>query len=86
MPASYILKEVRRIALSSRRNIEKAGNMMTMSSKIMFAMKKEMKTGNAGISAWVYYDPNRDWKGRTAFYSSLKERIDNLSSRIVRKW
>ena len=37
-------------------------------------------------TAWVYYDPSRDSKERTVFYSSLKERMDRLSSRTVRKW
>ncbi len=31
MPASYTMKEVRRLALSSRKAIEKAGNMISIS-------------------------------------------------------
>ncbi|MCL4480793.1 MAG: transposase [Candidatus Thermoplasmatota archaeon] len=84
MPASYTMKEVRRLALSSRKTIEKAGNMITMSGEIMFAVKKTVKIGNVDISAWVYYDPGRDSSERTVFYSSLKERMDRLSSRTVR--
>ena len=86
MPASYTLKEVRRLALSSRKTIEKAGNMISISGEIMFAVKKTVKIGNVDISAWVYYDPERDSRERTVFYSSLKERMDRLSSRTVRKW
>lgn len=86
MPASYAVKEVRRLALLSRKTIEKAGNMITMSGEIMFAVKKTVKIGNVDISAGVYYDPGRDSRERTVFYSSLKERMDRLSSRTVRKW
>jgi transposase len=86
MPASYTLKEIRRLALSSRKTVEKAGNMITMSGEIMFAVKRTARIGNVNISAWVYYDPERDSRERTVFYSSLKERMDRLSSRIVRKW
>ena len=86
MPASYTMKEVRRLALSSRKTIEKAGNMISISGEIMFAVKKTVKIGNVDISAWVYYDPERDSRERTVFYSSLKERMDRLSSHTVRKW
>ena len=86
MPASYAVKEVRRLALLSRKTIEKAGNMITMSGEIMFAVKKTVKIGNVNISAWVYYDPDMDGRERTVFYSSLKERMDSLSSRTLRKW
>ena len=86
MPASHIMKEIRRLALSSRKTIEKAGNVITMSGEIMFAVKKTVKIGNVDISASVYYDPGRDSRERTVFYSSLKERMDRLSSRTVRKW
>ena len=86
MPASYTMKEVRRLAFSSRKTIEKGGNMITMSGEIIFAVKKTVKIGNVVISSWVYYDPGRDSSERTVFYSSLKERMDRLSSRTVRKW
>ena len=86
MPASFTLKEIRRLALSSRKTIEKAGNMITMSGEIMFAARRMANIGNVDISAWVYYDPGRDSRERTVFYSSLKERMDRLSSRTVRKW
>ena len=86
MLAYYTMKEVRRLALSSRKAIEKAGNMINMSGEIKFAVKKTVKIGNVDISAWVYYDPGRDSWERTVYYSSLKERIDRLSSRTVRKW
>ena len=86
MPASYTMKEIRRLALSSKKTIEKAGNMISMSGEIMFAVKRTARIGNADVSAWVYYDPERDSRERTVFYSSLKERMDRLSSRTVRKW
>ena len=34
MPASYTMKEVRRLALSSRKAIEKAGNMISGGSRL----------------------------------------------------
>ena len=68
MPASYNMKEIRRLALLSRKTIEKAGNMITMSGEIMFAVKKTVKIGNVDINAWVYYDPVMDMKERTVFY------------------
>ena len=86
MPASYNMKEIRRLALSSRKTIEKAGNMITLSGEIIFAVEKTAKIGNVDISAWVYYDPGRDSMERTVFYSCLKERMDRLFSRTVRKW
>lgn len=60
--------------------------MIRMSGGIMFAMKKSLKIGNAVISAWIYYDHERDKRERLAFYSPLQDRIDKLSSRTVRKW
>ncbi|MGP6238841.1 IS1634 family transposase [Cuniculiplasma sp. SKW4] len=86
MPASYTLKEIRRLALSSRKTVEKAGNMISMSGEIMFAVKRDIRIGNTDVSAWVYYDPERDSRERTVFYSSLKERMDRFSTRTVRKW
>ena len=86
MPASYTMKEVRRLALSSRKTIEKGGNMISISGEIMFAVRKTVRTCNADVSAWVYYEPDRDRRERSAFYSSLKERMDRLSSRTLRKW
>ena len=66
--------------------MEKSGNMVSMSGEIMFAVKRTARIGNADVSAWVYYDPERDSRERTVFYSSLKERMDRLSSRTVRRW
>jgi transposase len=86
MPSSYTLKEIRRLALLSRKTMEKAGNMISMSWEIMFAVKRTARIGNTDVSAWVYYDPVMDMEERTVFYSSLKERMDRLSSRTVRKW
>ena len=86
MPASYTLKEVKKLALSSRKTIEKGGNMISMSGEIMFAVKRTARIGNTDVSVWVYYNPDRDSRERTVFYSSLKERMDRLSSRTVRKW
>ena len=86
MPASYTLKEVKKLALLSRKTIEKGGNMISMSGEIMFAVKRTARIGNTDVSVWVYYDPDRDSRERTVFYSSLKERMDRLSSRTVRKW
>jgi transposase len=86
MPASYTLKEVKKLALLSRKTIEKGGNMISMSGEIMFAVKRTARIGNTDVSVWVYYNPDRDSRERTVFYSSLKERMDRLSSRTVRKW
>lgn len=57
-----------------------------MSGEILFKVKKTVKIGNVDVSAWVYYDPDRNSRERTLSYSSLKERMDRLSSRAVRKW
>lgn len=86
MPASHTLKEVRRLSLSSRKTIEKGGNMISISGEIMFAVRKTVRTGNADVSAWVYYQPDRDSRERSLFYSFPKERMDRLSSRTLRKW
>ena len=59
--------------------------MITMSGEIMFAVKRTARIGNADVSAWVCYDPERDSRERTVFYSSLKEGMDRLSLRTVRK-
>ncbi len=60
--------------------------MISISGEIMFAVRKTVRTCNADVSAWVYYEPDRDRRERSAFYSSLKERMDRLSSRTLRKW
>ena len=65
--------------------MEKAGNMISISREIVFAVKRTARIGNADVSVWVYYDPKMDSRERTMFYSSLKERMDRLSSRTVRK-
>ena len=51
----------------------------------MFAVRRIVKISNVDVSAWVYYDPDRDNRERTVFYSSLKEMMDRLSSSTVRK-
>ncbi len=86
MPASYTMKSIRSIALQYRKTIERGENMISISNEIMFAFKKRVKIGSVELNAWIYYDPERDKIERKAFYSSLKERIDRLSSRTVRKW
>ena len=45
------MKEVMRLALSSRKTIEKSGNMIIMSGEIMFAVKRTVNIGNVDISA-----------------------------------
>ncbi len=48
-------------------------------------MKKTNKIGKTDVSVLVYYDPERESRERTVFYSSLKEGMDRLSLRTVRK-
>ncbi|MGP6207395.1 hypothetical protein ACNF42_05130 [Cuniculiplasma sp. SKW3] len=85
MPASYTHIEIRRLDLLSRKAIEKGRNMISISGEIMFSVRKTVRTGNTDVSAWVYYHPERDSMERSLFYSSLKERMDRLSTRTVRK-
>ncbi len=63
-----------------------AVNLISMSVEIRFAVRRTARIGSTDVSAWVYYDPERDSRERTVFYSSLKERIDMLPSRTVRRW
>lgn len=86
MPASYTMKAIRSIALLYRKTIERGENMISISGEIMFAVKRSVQIGSVELNAWIYYDPERDKIERKAFYSALKERIDRLSSRTVRKW
>lgn len=86
MPASYTVKEVKKLALHARKTIEKGGNMIRLSGDILFAQKHELNIGQNTISAWVFYDPERDKRERIAFYSALQERMERLSGRSVRKW
>jgi transposase len=86
MPASYTMKEVRSLALLSRKTIEKGGNMIRTFGEILFAQKKAFRMGNLEINAWVYYDPDRDRRERLAFYSALQDRVEKVLSRSVRKW
>lgn len=86
MPASYTVNEVGRLALLSRRTIEKGGNMIRISGEILFAQRRKLRLGQSDVNAWVYYDPDRDKRERISFYSALQERIERISSRSVRKW
>ena len=86
MPASYSVKEVKRIALLSRRSIEKGGNMIRISGDIVFVQRQEIRIGKSLVNAWVYYAPGRDKMERVSFYSALHDRMDQLSRRKVRRW
>ena len=86
MPASYSVKEAKRIALLSRRSIEKGGKMIRISGDIIFAQRREIRIGESLVNAWVYYSPGRDKMERVSFYSALHDRMDQLSRRKVRRW
>ena len=49
MPPPYTVKEIWRLALSSRKTIEKVGNMISISWEIMFAVKKTARIGNTDV-------------------------------------
>ncbi len=86
MPATYSLNEVKRIALLSRRTVERGSNMIHISGSIIFAEKHKLRVGEHEINAWVYYDPERDMRERSGFYLSLHERTESLKKRKVREY
>ncbi|MCL4315111.1 MAG: hypothetical protein M1454_05245 [Candidatus Thermoplasmatota archaeon] len=42
LPTSYAMKEIRGLALSSRKTVEKAGNIISISGEIMFTLFLEI--------------------------------------------
>ena len=52
-PAPYSMKEVKNLALLSRKTIEKGGNMIRMSGEIMFAYEKVLIIGNRDVKVCV---------------------------------
>ncbi|MEM0134947.1 MAG: hypothetical protein QXU18_06940 [Thermoplasmatales archaeon] len=86
MPAFYAIKEVRKLALHARWTIEKGRNMIRLAGEIIFAGKHDLVIGQNTVSAWVFYDPERDRRERIAIYPNLQERMEKLSRRDMRKW
>ncbi len=86
MPASFTLKDVKKVATDARKTIERGKNMAMVSGDIVFAENKTINTGNNNVNAWICYDPKRDRSERISFYSSLHGRIERLKSRKLNKW
>lgn len=86
MPATYTLNEVKRIAILSRRTIERGINMVKVGDDIIFTESRDINISGNVIKAWVYYQPGRDKIEREAFYSSLYARIDRIKDRKIRKY
>ncbi len=86
MPASFTMKDVKRLALHSRRTIESGKNMIRISGDIIFAERHVLNISERRVNAWVFYDPVRDRNERSSFYSALYDRIERMRKRSVRKW
>ncbi|MEM0136710.1 MAG: hypothetical protein QXU18_16025 [Thermoplasmatales archaeon] len=86
MPELYAIKEVKKPALHVRWIIERDRDMLRLSEDIFFAEKHDLVIGQNTVSAWVFYDPERDRRERIAIYSNLQERMKKLSRRDMRKW
>ena len=86
MPATYSLRAVKKIALQARRKIERGNNMIHLSGEIIFAEEHKLNIGNSEINTWVYYDPERDKRERSAFYLTLHGKIEHLRKRQLRRY
>ncbi|MHB8395585.1 MAG: IS1634 family transposase [Thermoplasmataceae archaeon] len=49
-------------------------------------MKRSLDIGDMKVGCFVYYDPGRDSRERSSFYSSLHSRVETLRNRKARKW
>ena len=60
--------------------------MIHLSGDIIFAEKQKLTVGNSEINTWVYYDPEKDKRERSAFYLSLHGKIEHLRKRQLRRY
>ncbi|MGC8672746.1 MAG: hypothetical protein ACP5TO_04490 [Thermoplasmata archaeon] len=66
--AAYIFKEIKCIALMSKRDIESAEHMLRIEDNIIFYREAKMVLDGEDLSFYLYYDINREKDEKGRFY------------------